>query len=106
MFLRRSKVILGSEVRLVWQYKVIPKDFLLKWWGVGVVERAVLPWNHGRTSGSTICRGRDVFLVRDVLPLNHGRTGCSTNCWGSIVFNLAALPWNYGRTGGSTNFLG
>ena len=71
-----------------------------------VVERAVLPWNHGRTSGSTIFWGRDVSLVRDVLPWNHGRMRCSTNCWGSIVFNLAVLPWNYGRTGGSTNFWG
>ena len=73
---------------------------------VGGVERAVLLWNHGRTSGSTIFWGARCFLARDVLPWNHGRTRCSTNCWASIVFNLAVLPWNYGRTGGSTNFFG
>ena len=71
VFVGKNKVILG--LMCVWC------GYAEVWAMARVVERAVLPWNHGRTR-------------------------CSTNCWGSIVFNLAVLPWNYSRTGGSTNF--
>ena len=74
----KNKVILSSVVRLVCKYKVIPKDtggrtdgFTSDCWENGrcycgrvlarVVERVVLPWSHGSTSGCINFWGRHVF---------------------------------------------
>ena len=56
VFVGKDNVILGSVVRLVCQYKVIPKD------------------TGGRTDGSTIFWGEMVFRAGGV-TMKHGRRG-------------------------------
>ena len=74
VFVGKNKVILG--LMCVWC------GYAEVWAMARVVERAVLPWNHGRTRGSMMFLGETWFLERVI------------------------LPWTYGRTGGSINFLG
>ena len=70
------------------------------------LERAVLPWNHGRTGGSTNFWGRNGFRAGGFTMefLYNGRFYLFLGeKW---FLERAVLPWNHGRTGGSTNFWG
>ena len=69
-----------------------------------VLERAVLPWNHSRTDGSTNFSGRNCFRAGDFTMEFCYNMRFYKFLGDKWFLERAVIPWNHGRTGGSNNF--